>query len=178
MPDQFGHGISIPLLKDKSGIVNDIDNYRAITLLPVISQVLEDVIFSLCDNVLCLCDNVCDNVLCGFKSGIGCPDAVFALKSVINHFVDTGSCIFIASLDVSKAFDRVDHCKLFNALHDAEVSIAVVELLCNWYAIMFVVIRWNNSLWLFAVKSGVRQHIVALYLLRLYECFYRQSKIA
>ena len=105
-----------------------------------------------------LCDNVCDNVICGFKSDIGCPDAVFALKYVINHFVDTGSCIFIASLDVSKAFDRVDHFKLFNALHDAEVSIAVVELLCNWYAIMFVVIRWNNSLWrMFSVKSGVRQ---------------------
>ena len=47
MPDQFGHSISIPLLKDKSGIVNDMDNYRAIMLLPVISKVFDDVILGL-----------------------------------------------------------------------------------------------------------------------------------
>ena len=38
-------------LKDKSDNVNDIDNYRAITLLPVISKVM-GVIFGLCDSVL------------------------------------------------------------------------------------------------------------------------------
>ena len=45
------------------------------------------------------------NLQYGFNWGIGCPNTIFALKSVINHFVD----IFIASLDVSKAFDRVNH---------------------------------------------------------------------
>ena len=111
--------------------------------MPVIS-----VIFSLCDNVL---DT--DNLEFGFKGGIVCPDAIFALKSVINHFVHRGSSIFIASLDVTKDFDRVNHFKLFNALLHA-----VVEVLCTWYAKMFAVIRWNNSLSrMFAVDSGVRQ---------------------
>ena len=37
------------------------------------------------------------------------------------------------------------------------MPIAVVEVLCNWYAKMFVVIRCNNSLSrIFAVESGVR----------------------
>ena len=51
-----------------------------------------------------------------FKSGIGYLDAVFALKCVINHFVDRGSSIFLAALDVSKEFDRVNNFKLFNSL--------------------------------------------------------------
>ena len=52
MSIQFGHGISIPLLKDKSGNVNDMDNYKVITLLlTVISKVVEGVILGLCENV-------------------------------------------------------------------------------------------------------------------------------
>ena len=62
----------------------------------------------------------------GFKCGVGCPDAIFALKSVINHFVYRGSFSFIASLDASKAFDRVNHFKLFNYVLDAAVSFVVV----------------------------------------------------
>ena len=57
-----------------------------------------------------------------------------------------GSSIFIALLDLSKAFDMVNHFKLFNSLLHAAVPIAVVEVLCNWYAKMFVVLRWNKSL--------------------------------
>ena len=50
------------------------------------------------------------------------------LKSVINHFVDGGHSIIIALLDLSKAFDRVNHLKLFNSLLDLRVSITVVEV--------------------------------------------------
>jgi len=38
VPEMFGSGVFVPLLKDKSGSVHDMDNYRAITLLPVISK--------------------------------------------------------------------------------------------------------------------------------------------
>ena len=100
------------------------DNYSATTLLPVISKVIECVILGLCDNVL---DT--DNVQFGFKCGIGCPDTIFASKSVKNNFVDRGSSILIGSLDVNKAFVRVNHFKLFNYLLDAGVPIAVVGVL-------------------------------------------------
>ena len=40
----------------------------------------------------------------------------FSVKSVINHFDSIGSSIFIASFDVSKVFDKVNHIKLFNSL--------------------------------------------------------------
>ena len=59
---------------------------------------------------------------------------------------------------MSKAFDRVNHFYLFNSLLDAGVPIAVVEVLCNWYAKMFLVICMNTSLSRkFAVASDVRQ---------------------
>ena len=41
VPDGFGVGIVIPVVKDKRGDTTDANNYRAITLCPVISQLFE-----------------------------------------------------------------------------------------------------------------------------------------
>ena len=41
VPEGFGSEIIILLLKDKASSVNDIDNYRAITIIPVISKLFE-----------------------------------------------------------------------------------------------------------------------------------------
>ena len=38
VPDSFGIGVVIPLVKDKSGDVSNVDNYRGITLSPIISK--------------------------------------------------------------------------------------------------------------------------------------------
>jgi len=38
VPDNIGNCIIIPLLKDKNGNVDSLDNYHAITLIPMISS--------------------------------------------------------------------------------------------------------------------------------------------
>jgi hypothetical protein len=111
VPDNFGSGVSVPLLKDKTGNVNDVNNYRAITLIPVISKVFEGVILTLCEDFL-----ITDTLQFGFKRNIGCTEAIFTLKSVISNFIDNGSSVYVASLDISKASDKVNHRKLFNSL--------------------------------------------------------------
>jgi len=40
VPDQFGRGIVIPLVKDKNGDVTNSENYRGITVSPVMSKIL------------------------------------------------------------------------------------------------------------------------------------------
>jgi len=41
---------------------------------------------------------------------------VILLKEVTDYFVSHGSNVYMASLDARKAFDRVNHVKLFNIL--------------------------------------------------------------
>ena len=61
----------VPLVKDKSGNLSDSNNYRAITIGPVISKVIETVIIKLCE------DNLnTDDLQFGFKCNIGCTNAV------------------------------------------------------------------------------------------------------
>jgi hypothetical protein len=38
---------------------------------------------------------------------------IFALRSTIDYFQNHGGSIFTASLDIGKAFDTVNHYKLF-----------------------------------------------------------------
>jgi len=47
VPDSFGFGISIPLIKDKTGNLNDFENYRAITLSCVISKLFQMVVLDI-----------------------------------------------------------------------------------------------------------------------------------
>ena len=128
VPANFGLGTIIPLVKDKSAPLSDPSNYRAITLIPVICKVFESVILSLCDDAL-----VTDDLQFGFKKGLGCPDALFTFRSTVDYFIKNGSNVYTASLDISKAFDRVSHPKLFASLYEAGIPIYIVAVLSDWY---------------------------------------------
>jgi hypothetical protein len=76
VPTNFGKGIIVPLVKDKTGDVSSTDIYRAITLVPLISKIFECVLLSITDDFL-----NSDDRQFGFKKGLGCADAIFVLRS-------------------------------------------------------------------------------------------------
>jgi len=41
VPDNFGVGVIVPIIKDRFGDISDVNNYRGITLSPVISKLFE-----------------------------------------------------------------------------------------------------------------------------------------
>ena len=139
VPEGFGKGIIIPLIKDKSGDLNNVNNYRGITLTPIISKVFESLILKFYGSVF-----TADDRQFGFKPGLGCMEAIFTCGLTINNFINKGSSVFAAALDVSKAFDRVNHCKLFSALYDAGLPLPILKMLTYWYSILFVAVRWNG----------------------------------
>ena len=77
-------------------------------MTPVISKLLELVLLEICEQFLS-----CDELQFGFKKGVVCSEATFALHSTIDYFKDRGSSISVAALDISKAFDTVNHYKLY-----------------------------------------------------------------
>ena len=59
------------------------NNYRGITLFPIISKLFEMTVLEICNYVL-----TTDSLQFGFKTGTGCADAIFTLKSSVQYFVD------------------------------------------------------------------------------------------
>ena len=70
----------------------------------------------------------------GFKKDLGCSHALFVVSQVTDYFVRNGSSVYMASLDASKAFDRVHHIKLFQKLIDCGIPGGIVKVLfhCVW----------------------------------------------
>jgi len=44
-----------------------------------------------------------------FKKTMWCTDAIFLCRSTVDYFTQRGSDVYAASLDISKAFDKVNH---------------------------------------------------------------------
>jgi len=59
---------------------------------------------------------------------------VFLCRSTIDHFTHRGSNVYVATLDIKKAFDRVNHYKLFVSLLGAGVRLSFIfcVLLPTW----------------------------------------------
>ena len=111
VPDQFGRGIVIPLVKDKTGNVADASNYRGITVSPVISKIFEGYLLLKFQKYL-----YSNDLQMGFKRNVGCPPAIFVTQQVVDYYISRRSDVFIAAVDASKAFDRINHYTLFNKL--------------------------------------------------------------
>ena len=62
VPDDFGCGLTVPLLKDKTGDVSSLNNYRGITLIPTISKVFYLTLLEICEQYL-----ITDDLQFGFK---------------------------------------------------------------------------------------------------------------
>jgi hypothetical protein len=153
VPNAFGRGIMIPLVKDSNGDITVCENYRCITLSCIISKLFEYSLFDLCQSCM-----VTNDLQFGFKAGIGCSDALFTLKNVVNYFNNNGSTVTLTALDISKAFDKVSHFKLFTKLLKRGFPKCFVNILVNWYSKCSACVRWNGVFSAsFSVIAGVRQ---------------------
>jgi hypothetical protein len=89
---------------------------------------------------------------------VGCSDALYTVKTVVDYFVCIGNTITITALDISKAFDRISHYALYTKLMNRRVPTCFINILICWYAKCHVFVRWNGeSSDIFNVNAGVRQ---------------------
>ena len=84
--------------------------------------------------------------------------------------VATRSNVYTCFLDASKAFDRVNHFKLFTTLSKRNVPMYIIRILIFWYTSQTMYVRWNNTMSTgFNVSNGVRQGgILSPYLFCIY----------
>ena len=98
----------------KKGKTDFVENYRFISLLPVISKVLERcVLAGLPDHI----SHLISPKQHDFLAGRSCVTPLTSVLHYIGGQLDAGKQIDIIYLDMSKAFDKVDHTKLLGRLH-------------------------------------------------------------
>ena len=139
LPTEFLDGTISPIVKDTNGDTTDSNNYRGITLGPLLAQVFESALLNKFGNFL-----LCDDLQFGFKKSHSTSHAVFLLKSTIDYYVSHGSNIVVTFLDCSKAFDTISHYGIFMKLMDRSVPLLFLKIMIYWYSNMKCRCRWNN----------------------------------
>ena len=78
-------------------------------------------------------------------------------RSIVDYYNSKGSTVYTATLDISKAFDMINHYKLFDLLIKAGFPGWIIDILVNWYSKLTVKVRWNaNSVNLIWVVTFLR----------------------
>ena len=99
----------------KKGDQEFVENYRPISLLSLVSKVLERCVFNtIKDHIFCRI-NPCQH---GFLPGKNCVTQLIEVFDKIGKQLDRGKQIDVIYLDMSKAFDKVSHKRLLLRLRE------------------------------------------------------------
>ena len=157
--------VLVPIIKNKCGSINSKENYRPIALASIVSKVLERIILNRIENVL----NTNANQF-GFKKAHSTDQCIYVLKEVVQLYKSLNTCISVCFLDASKAFDRVNHQRLFEKLDNRGIPGYILRIIVFWYENQTMAVRWGNLISnSFQVSNGVRQGgILSPYLFNVY----------
>ena len=112
IPDRLKYGILHPIHK-KDKAIDQPGNFRGITIVTIISKVL-DIIHSSHQRAAIPEDKL--DIQFGFTAGRSPSHATFLLNEAIADAKDSKKPLFVATLDLQKAFDVVPHDILLNKL--------------------------------------------------------------
>lgn len=153
VPHTMMNGTIRPLIKNKTGNLNNSNNYRPIMNSSLILKMLEICLKRKIEPFVNL--NMRQH---GFKPNHSTMTAGYALKETVTEYNTGGSTVYCCFLDLSKAFDKVDHSLLIKKLYKSDIPSHYVNLIEYMYFNQQTNVMFNSKLsrsW--RVGCGVRQ---------------------
>ena len=154
VPDSFGRSYTVPI--PKGNLYNralTVDDFRGISISPVVSKVFEHAVLNRFAHYFVTSDNQF-----GFKKHMSCRHVIYNVRNVIEHYTENGSTVSVCSIDLSKAFDKMNHYVLLVKLMDRKLPSEILNILEQWFSITVTCVKWNGCIsQFFRLLAGVRQ---------------------
>ena len=153
IPDDFKNSIFIPIPKLKKA--ENCTQFRTISLITHISKILLQIIKRRITPMIER--KVSENQL-GFRRGRGTREGIFQVRQLGERLIEMNRKLYMAFIDYSKAFDRVQHKMLMEVMKRAGLPELEKRLIANLYWGQMAVVKIGNDISeSFTVKKGVRQ---------------------
>ena len=157
VPQDMRDAKIITLYKNK-GERSDCNNYRGISLLSIIGKVYAQVL------LICLqrlAEHIYPESQCGFQAERSMVDMVFSLCQLQEKCREQQMPLYIAFIDLTKAFDLVSRDGLFKALRKISCPPRLHSLIVSFHSNMKGTVQFNGNLSKpFDMHSGVKQGCV------------------
>ena len=156
MPDEWKISHITPIFKGK-GNKSSLENYRPISIISPISKVFESILgakmraYFESNNILHQDQN-------GFREGRSCHLALNTIVDFAKRNLDKKNHVVAVFLDLSKAFDTIDHDLLLNKLNKYGFSDNAYNLIKDYLSNRKSIVKFNGSKSKHELlKSGVPQ---------------------
>ena len=95
----------------------------------------------------------------GFRRDYSCGDLIHVLRQVGEKCIEWGECVWMASLDLEKAFDKIIHIAMLEGLREAGVDECTYQAIQRIYADQCGYVQLEPELRsrFFSILCGVRQ---------------------
>ena len=113
VPEEWKLANVVPVFK--KGEKDHCENYRPISLLSIVSKQLERCVFM---NIKCHLSQIICKCQHGFLRGKSCVTNLLEAIDYTGRIMDNGGQVDTIYLDMSKAFDRINHTKLITKLRN------------------------------------------------------------
>ena len=129
----------------KSGKHNIVDNFRGITILPIMEKIFEAIVYKR----LTFVNEAFDEIVKynnGFLGGNRTSDNLFILNGLVERQLSLGKELYVCYIDFSKAFDKINRSILFYKLIRNGWKVKVIDTFRSLYTKTHFKVKRNGIL--------------------------------
>lgn len=154
IPANFGLSYTVPIPKcDVRTRALTADDFRGISISPVVSKLFELVIIDRFSRFFETSEHQF-----GFKKHLSCRHAIYCVRNIVDYYVSNGTTVNMCLIDLSKAFDKMNHYALLIKLMERKMPLQLITIFALWFRCSKTCVKWGNCLsFFFPLTAGVRQ---------------------
>ena len=157
IPHEMRNASIITLYKNK-GDKGDCNNYRGISLLSIAGKAIARVLLT---RLQALAERVLPESQCGFRANRSTVDMIFSLRQLQEKCREQQRPLYMAFVDLTKAFDTVSRSGLYRALEAIGCPPILLSLTKAFHDEMQATVQYDGSKSdSFNIRSGVKQGCV------------------
>ena len=152
--EALSESIIHPLVKSYKKSLKSFNNYRGISIIPVLTKILEYIILGICPEL-----KVSHVLQHGYKDESSTMHAEFLIRETIHYYHSNNSPVYVCGLDAEKAFDSCNWDILFEKLYyEKKIPLPIVNVIKSLYSNGTAKVKYNGKISKeFSLSQGVRQ---------------------